>query len=524
MSRFPTSLPYDIGFQIASYLDQNDCVECLTVCHQWYVEVPSYTIDRWKSIEISPESWNKVNDCMLRCLGPHVQNVSVNKMDTSGVLKKLKRVDCAAHTLEIKGHGIQLLDSPKLISSIKQFDSTLRQLHFYDHQSVLAISDLLDHFPNLTHLTLIFNQLNHRYLSQPTVGEASAEGSSSNLIYLHLDAVLHFDDRITPILRRCPRLQALGFTPTAAKRLPADSLAHIFQLCPRIRCFSWNSPTGLSADYQAIIVGCNDVDLQSFTFHGCWSSLLKFRSTFAKAEHTLEHMNIVNSGFGVTTEQITLSNLRFPCLKSFTYIDSHMSPLQWDSLLEGFQDIRFVDIRVHYSGFPVKRFIEAVSGWKHIQTVKFQCLSSTSPLDPWNNLGMLSISTHLQTLKLRHVRITDRGLLDICKIPSLEISLHLSEDCQTSLEVLLRFATQLGNTMLSDLELIDFENLDDSVLERLARVKSISRLSIVANDLITLAGVKAFACHGGSGGGYRRVYLRRCRYIEGLWDTDRCSR
>ncbi|KAI9497142.1 hypothetical protein BDB00DRAFT_805142 [Zychaea mexicana] len=94
MHHFPTSLPTDIVYSIFKYLDQADCVECMRVCRQWYFEIPSYAIHLWEQLLISPESWQASNECMLSCLGPQVQKVTLDRLNACSIINKLRKTGC----------------------------------------------------------------------------------------------------------------------------------------------------------------------------------------------------------------------------------------------------------------------------------------------------------------------------------------------------------------------------------------------------------------------------------------------
>ncbi|KAI8138678.1 hypothetical protein BJV82DRAFT_286006 [Fennellomyces sp. T-0311] len=68
MSHFPFFLPADIVCEIFSHLEQEDCIQCMRVCHRWHSEIPHYTTQHWERIVIAPFGLNKTNECMLRCL------------------------------------------------------------------------------------------------------------------------------------------------------------------------------------------------------------------------------------------------------------------------------------------------------------------------------------------------------------------------------------------------------------------------------------------------------------------------
>ena len=98
-SKFPSALPSDVVFEICSHLSQADCVQSMRVCRHWYLQLPLYVTDVWKQIVITPRSWKKSNQCLLRCLGPHVRDVVIQNVSMFAVLNRLKESDCVIHSL-----------------------------------------------------------------------------------------------------------------------------------------------------------------------------------------------------------------------------------------------------------------------------------------------------------------------------------------------------------------------------------------------------------------------------------------
>ena len=101
MVDFTLTLPAEIVSNIFGYLHQKDCIGCMLVCKQWHELFPGYihSTTVWQDLTISPESWNKVSDSALRCLGPHVKNVSIQSHDACVVLEGLDRQRCGIKSL-----------------------------------------------------------------------------------------------------------------------------------------------------------------------------------------------------------------------------------------------------------------------------------------------------------------------------------------------------------------------------------------------------------------------------------------
>ena len=78
-SGFIDFLPYDLVTSIFSYLDQNDCIQCLNICKSWRDRVPEYTKGVWQRLQINGrfENTTSIDKAQGRFLGHHVKHVQV---------------------------------------------------------------------------------------------------------------------------------------------------------------------------------------------------------------------------------------------------------------------------------------------------------------------------------------------------------------------------------------------------------------------------------------------------------------
>ena len=109
MCNFITILPSETIREIFSYVDQKDSVQCAYVCREWYHRIPAYSTTLWEHLEVSSTTWKFPNHCMIRCLGSHVQNVSIRQSNnTWNILKRLDDLGCGIIVLSMN----QLLRVP----------------------------------------------------------------------------------------------------------------------------------------------------------------------------------------------------------------------------------------------------------------------------------------------------------------------------------------------------------------------------------------------------------------------------
>ena len=74
---FFVALPSDIVLEIMSYLNQQDCLTCMTVCRDWDKVIPEYTRPVWSKLNIKTGDLHKYQRRRERCLGSHVKSVVI---------------------------------------------------------------------------------------------------------------------------------------------------------------------------------------------------------------------------------------------------------------------------------------------------------------------------------------------------------------------------------------------------------------------------------------------------------------
>ena len=61
-------LPFDIITSIFSFLDQEECINCMAVNRSWFHQVPIYTRDIWKQVRLSESDIRMPNYRRERCI------------------------------------------------------------------------------------------------------------------------------------------------------------------------------------------------------------------------------------------------------------------------------------------------------------------------------------------------------------------------------------------------------------------------------------------------------------------------
>ncbi|KAI8149109.1 hypothetical protein BJV82DRAFT_207618 [Fennellomyces sp. T-0311] len=160
MNDFMVTFPSETIRVILEYLSKSEHLKCMLVCKRWHERIPDYVFHLWSHLVIASKNWPKTNDCLLRCIGPHTQNVNIDDAPICSVLRKLKSRECNIAVLELKCYHRFVKDGPELVAAITQFGSTLKELHIINITTPdIFEHGLLDSCPNLTHLTFLFANL-----------------------------------------------------------------------------------------------------------------------------------------------------------------------------------------------------------------------------------------------------------------------------------------------------------------------------------------------------------------------------
>ncbi|KAI7854583.1 hypothetical protein BDC45DRAFT_507610 [Circinella umbellata] len=101
--RLLEKLPYDIISNIFLYLDQQDCVNCMRTCREWYELIPQFTKANWETLRFG----EVITHCHERNFGKHVKHVIFNGFRGPWLSKMIQRLlDCGC--TQIKSLGKRL--------------------------------------------------------------------------------------------------------------------------------------------------------------------------------------------------------------------------------------------------------------------------------------------------------------------------------------------------------------------------------------------------------------------------------
>ncbi|KAI9243619.1 hypothetical protein BDA99DRAFT_317307 [Phascolomyces articulosus] len=529
MVNFITILPQEIISAIFLHLDQSDCIECMHVCRQWFTSIPNFTTALWTKLIISTNAWKTTNDCLLSCLGPHVQHVSIIGLNISNIWKTLINKGCSITSLDIKSSkgywGVDDNDDRnnnetvtkellypsdfRLLFSLEQFSGTMTKLSITNHTSYITPQRILKCLPALTHFTLTFGDLK----SDPI--NTTVAIFRSNIVYLHLDMLCSARPSFNTLLHCCRKLQWLIMEPHASRYYDSfcDELNfyHLMLLCPYLTFIRWANPGRRTSDshYWDILQSSSmnndnkiykplnpDKKLRYITLEADKETVNTTLHDLATYQESIEYLEV---GFPLKDEchWDRLLPLRFPqlkqlCLPDITVIDTERI-YQWTQFFSNCQNLEQIQMLVNLedgehevSPEVTVAFYNTISQLKHLK--RFESDLWPSRIQHVDIGHFICRNTCLTYLELANTCFSDAGFVALTELPCLKyLALHM-EDKHTgcvSTDALLEFADKLStksascNTCLTTLKLYYMSNLNDDVRVRVSKISSLTDLTMI---------------------------------------------
>lgn len=91
-------LPLETTINIFSYLNQTGCLTTMTVCRDWYQNVPRYNKNVWKKVRMIEHDGTRLNQGKELCLEQHVKVEIFEKFVTGSnvlcIMERLIQLDC----------------------------------------------------------------------------------------------------------------------------------------------------------------------------------------------------------------------------------------------------------------------------------------------------------------------------------------------------------------------------------------------------------------------------------------------
>ncbi|KAI9492248.1 hypothetical protein BDB00DRAFT_829028 [Zychaea mexicana] len=264
-------LNYELISAIVELVSQRDCLEAMHVSRNWFHLLPSHATALWTSIDLCTPYGLTMDERLLRCLGPHVQQASLHYSDLSAVLQIFQERQVEIQCLNLYLDRDVYDDSEKntCVLDILKTSASLRrvkELSIISDQCDIALLDLARACPEqLTHLTVRFScdtiSLRQNTATKEVTGAAAASLAAINdqallphLVYLHLDARFEFHV-LEPLLQQCPHLRilqiSLNATDSCFSSVPAITdeasilgdvfdFTRVLQHCPHVHAIDCN--------------------------------------------------------------------------------------------------------------------------------------------------------------------------------------------------------------------------------------------------------------------------------------------
>ena len=447
-----------------------------------------------------------------------------------------------------------------------------------------SLTTLLSLLPGLTHLTIKLTYLYghigsdyHKSVSDTIHRNIQSDNDDNdkiyNLVFLSLDSEFRRDFHIKEIVKRCPRLKYFMVSKYTTYEYLKESpieFAHIFQLCPSIRCIYWGKETVLDTikkewltlsiredtdnednnDYEkegvnhlrqvgfysnnkehliAAVTAClkQSSSLEQLHLSGyfridlfqLWHRFKQWNSNLLSHPSKLKSLELDRFHVPNLTENYTFSQDLFIYFQNIERLKLKFFIRPADgSVDEKQQYMRKVIEAIGHQLHQLRYLdLELAMYHKRFTTISL-CDNLMTTLCYWNQ--------KLEILRLRNVLISNDMLLDLCQHPNLHtldlagyrLINRLTEDGWILFARKLKEQEQNGyipgrfQSILLSCSWRD--DITDEVLEEFAGIKSLKTLRIAFNEKISNAGVSKFTGINSSiSEKHKIIELDTCRQI-----------
>ncbi|KAI8150133.1 hypothetical protein BJV82DRAFT_707879, partial [Fennellomyces sp. T-0311] len=539
-------LPFDIVSMILSHMGQRDCVELMRVCRRWYEYVPSYTTSMWYSIAFDKRPWLKKNDCLVQCLGAHVQRVTVPIYHLASILTELQSHQCEITALEINGHGMHRSKGTLGPAVNARFFNTLRTsrmnltwLKLDNHPWDISLLEIARTFPQLAYLCVL---LDHKVFPKRLIVPIAKARSVllPNLLFLRLDSRYSFITKIEPLLHHCPHLRSLQLITRNSDWhhvndcTPANDIdfACVLDLCPHLQYLQCDftdlnhdmdfpinlAKTSSQTGLRQLKVTCTSDDRSARIL----PLIEKAKDTlqlleFKQERELLRYSPPIWDWSGL--ERITLSQIQSLTLRTNT--------IKLPTLLDFMRHhptLELINLALPPNMFT-EELMDALSMIRGLTSLylcaDLQLVQNTQDymdesLLP-DNFYLLSSLPSLREIDLSGaIRLSDQSfevLGNFSSLQTLSLGIIRRQSGLISTYALLMFIARLksNNHCVQHLTLMYADALDDNVFEALAEIRSLRSLRIVRGHWVTNTGLQRFVDRITSC--FVEIHLESCRRI-----------
>ncbi|KAI8146710.1 hypothetical protein BJV82DRAFT_665671 [Fennellomyces sp. T-0311] len=462
-TRFLHPLPTEIIVEIASYLNQQDCLTCMAVCRSWYLTVPQYLQSVWKELKVSTRTFPKGNSRWERCVRDYTKSIELGDYDyhrLGSIIQML--VDCQFReidSLEVQiPNNISAARKKLLLTSIKKLGGNdLTQLIINDPYANMDLFDTFYTFPNLVKFHLRGGVWLYRLETQhqPILPQLI------RLTHLYMDIPIDFRLPLELVLKNSPNLQYLAYVQRFTfpyvimhrNSAPANNLDDVFSWCPKLIWLETNGRQ-LFSDYRSISQTLIHRDesvcsgLRSFII--CEEEGLgpnQIEPHLLRNAATLEFLAIEY----LPGSASLIGQSHFPRLRMLVLHAPKKSSTPWDAAVP---ECPMLEHLVLKNGGKSQLDLSVLKKLKQLKRLELSCLALSYNQASFQNLVMQESKISHITLDRLH-SIDDMLLEAITHLSTLEqlsiIFLCLG-DVYTD-NGLIQFVTQLGKTSIRSLRL-----------------------------------------------------------------------
>ncbi|KAG2224274.1 hypothetical protein INT45_000305 [Circinella minor] len=449
-------LPFDIITAIFSFLDQQECINCMAVNRSWFHQVPMYTRYIWKHVRLSENDIRMPNYRREQCMR-YVRSVQLDSFREDEelyiIMNKLMTWGCD-EIESLTFIGCRTLHQRRFIHILQQLTCSnrrLTRLSITTHNSDIVLTQLLAVCPELTHLTFIPLDLdknsNDIYELEPLNTTATM---NKNMIYLDIRGLAGTRKQLEPILKRCPNLQYLigidttkffsDFSSPSDRNSDSNSistttftdgiqLSELFSWCPKLIYFT-DKGTYYTTEGQGDLV--QNAIFQSYHQH---SSLTSIRRQYNNNNKQFYYLTLCDNNSSIAPFVIRHQETLECLILSKSYNDNYQGT-NWPSV-----------------------FRRSLTNLGQLRTLICSCIKYNE--DPSSIIHLLNRCPRLDTLALTH---------NMFYLPAMVPT--LSQSIIEPLDVLLH---------LRRLDLCGYSFFDEwSVIELLKRLPALEEL-VIAN-------------------------------------------
>ncbi|KAG2218184.1 hypothetical protein INT45_003610 [Circinella minor] len=431
-------LPYDIISNIFLYLDQQDCLNCMATCRDWYDLIPQFTQANWKTIQLNSDGMSQYQE---RNLGKHVKHVKfdgIPENELSTMMQKLLDFECTEiESLEFVGCSSGTIKAQQTIflSLLRRLAShQLTLLDMKRHNWDFSMLDLLFVCPHLTYFSFqAFVKINFSGELEAIQLLPSDRILYNNLIYLHVNADSRdIRQQIYSIICRSPNLRFFigGDTSTCytgSHKMTSPEL--VLSRCPKLEYYVGDgSYESRDEPMRGALIQSAASSLSTIlvTNHNKnKNSSIRSDNNDGERQNALQYFSVADNWnasqiiFILHKYKDTLKHVKFGMTSS---LESPNGPDGWIHIFQTISLQQLCTLHCDMLDYSIESIVTLLNTcYGTIQEVRLQSFQHEPTILDAPALQRLQILPQLQTLSITNVTFVDESfMLLLERLPSLE--------------------------------------------------------------------------------------------------------